>query len=52
MIGKLGRIPEENDQIEIREQGYLFRAVGTDEKRIDKVTVTKLPDEKEKTEGE
>ena len=52
LIGKLGRIPEENDQIEIREQGYLFRAVGTDEKRIDKVTVTKLPDEKEKTEGE
>lgn len=52
LIGKLGRIPEENDEIEIREQGYLFHAVGTDEKRIDKVTVTKLPDEKEKTEGE
>ncbi len=45
LIGQLGRIPEEDEAIEIALCGWLFRIEGIEEKRIDKVFATKLPEE-------
>lgn len=47
LIGQLGRIPEEDEAIEIPLCGWLFRVEGIEEKRIDKVFATKLPEEAE-----
>ena len=45
MIGQLGRIPEEDEVIEMRLCGWLFQVVAFEEKRILKVLATKLPEE-------
>ena len=45
MIGQLGRIPEEDEVIEMRLCGWLFQVEAFEEKRILKVLATKLPEE-------
>jgi len=52
LIGQLGRIPEEDEAIELPICGWLFRAEGVEEKRIEKVFATKLPEEAEEAASE
>lgn len=51
LIGQLGRIPEDDETIEIALHGWLFRVETFEEKRILKVLASKLPEE-EPTEEE
>lgn len=52
LIGQLGRIPVEDEAIELPICGWLFRAEGVEEKRIEKVFATKLPEEAEEAASE
>lgn len=52
LIGQLGRIPEEDETIELPLCGWLFRAEGVEEKRIEKVFAAKLPEEAEEVASE
>ena len=45
LIGQLGRIPEEDEQIEIPLSGWMFSVEAFEEKRIVKVIASKLPEE-------
>ena len=45
LIGQLGRIPEDDEVIEMRLCGWLFQVEAFEEKRILKVLATKLPEE-------
>lgn len=47
LIGQLGRIPEEDETLEMQLGGWLFQIEGIEEKRIDKVFASKLPEETE-----
>lgn len=47
IIGQLGRIPEDDEVIEMSLQGWLFRVEAFEEKRILKVLATKLPPEED-----
>lgn len=44
LISKIDKIPEENDKISINENGYTFRVLKIENKMIQKVLVTKLPE--------
>jgi len=44
LIGRLGRIPEDDEMIEMELHGWLFRVEIFEEKRILKVLASKLPD--------
>lgn len=46
LIGQLGRIPEDDEIIEIPLHGWLFQVEAFEEKRILKVIASKLPEEK------
>ncbi len=56
LIDRMDKVPEEDDHSEIAEQGYSFQILSVANKIIDKVKVTKLPQEnaaqKEETEKE
>lgn len=43
MLYELGRLPYENEDIDIRYQGYSFKAKGTKDKMVDQVNITKVP---------
>ncbi|MBR2852470.1 MAG: HlyC/CorC family transporter, partial [Anaerotignum sp.] len=45
LIGQLGRIPEDDEVIEIILHGWLFQVEAFEEKRILKVLASKLPEE-------
>lgn len=45
LIGQMGRIPEDDEQPEIAVGGWLFRVENIEEKRIEKVIATRLPQE-------
>lgn len=45
LIGQLGRIPDEEESIEIPLCGWSFRVEGVEERRIEKVFAVKLPEE-------
>ena len=45
LIGRLGRIPEDDEMIEMELQGWLFQVEVFEEKRILKVLASKLPEE-------
>ena len=45
LIGQLGRIPEDDEEIEIAVHGWLFQVEAFEEKRILKVLASKLPEE-------
>lgn len=45
LISKLDRIPDENENSEIREYGYSFKIMNVEKNVIQSVLVTKLPDE-------
>ena len=45
LIGCLGRIPEDDEVIEIVVHGWLFQVEAFEEKRILKVLASKLPEE-------
>lgn len=47
LISKLARIPEEDEQFEIKANGYSFKALSVHNKIIEKVLVTKLMEEQE-----
>ncbi|MBQ2879503.1 MAG: HlyC/CorC family transporter [Anaerotignum sp.] len=49
LIGRLGRIPEDDEMIEMELHGWLFRVEIFEEKRILKVLASKLPDVTEMT---
>ncbi len=46
LIGRLGRIPEEGEKPEIAVENFCFRIEGIEEKRIDKVYVSRIKEEK------
>ena len=50
LIGQLGRIPEDDEVIEISLHGWLFQVEAFEEKRILKVLASKLPEEEEMAE--
>ena len=45
LIGQLGRIPEDDEVIEMALMGWLFQVEAFEEKRILKVLASKLPEE-------
>lgn len=45
LISKLDRIPEENEEFEVVVQGYNFKILTVNNKMIQRVLVTKLPEE-------
>lgn len=45
LIGQMGRIPEDDEQPEVAVGGWLFRIENIEEKRIEKVIATRLPQE-------
>lgn len=45
LIGQMGRIPEDDEQPEVAVGGWLFRVENIEEKRIEKVIATRLPQE-------
>ena len=45
LIGRLGRIPEDDEVIEMELHGWLFQVEAFEEKRIMKVLASKLPEE-------
>ena len=47
LIGQLGRIPEDDEVIEIALHGWLFQVEAFEEKRILKVLASKLPEEEQ-----
>lgn len=49
LIAKMDKIPEENEQFETIVDGYLFKLLSVQNKMIQSVLVTKLPEEKENT---
>ena len=52
LIGRLGRIPEDDEMIEMELQGWLFQVEVFEEKRILKVLASKLPEEVVEEEAE
>lgn len=50
LIGRLGRIPEEDEKPEISVGGWLFQVEGIEEKRIEKVHAVRLSEEAEDVE--
>lgn len=50
LIGRLGRIPEEDEKPEISVGGWLFQVEGIEEKRIEKVHAVRLSEEAEEAE--
>lgn len=46
LIGRLGRIPDEEEKPEIAVGGWLFQVESIEEKRIEKVHTVRLPEEK------
>ncbi len=52
LISLLDRIPEEGEQPEVRYQGYRFSVLKVENKMIDSVRVTKLPDEEAEPEND
>ena len=56
LVYRLDKVPEEDEHSEIQEKGYSFQILSVANKIIDKVKVTKLPQEdeadKEETEKE
>ena len=46
LVCRMDKVPEEDDHSEIIEQGYSFQILSVANKIIDKVKVTKLPEEK------
>ena len=51
LISRLDRIPDEDEQPEVRYQGYLFSVIKVENKMIHSVRVTKLPEEEPSTEN-
>ena len=47
LIGRLGRIPEDDEVIEVEVHGWLFQVEEFEEKRILKVLASKLPEEEQ-----
>ena len=47
LIGRLGRIPEDDEVIEMELHGWLFQVEAFEEKRIMKVLASKLPEEEQ-----
>lgn len=47
MLYEYGRLPEENDNIRISYQGFLFEAMERDDRMIKKVRIRKLPEEQQ-----
>lgn len=45
LIGQMGRIPEDDEQPEVAVGGWLFRIENIEEKRIERVIATRLPQE-------
>lgn len=45
LIGQMGRIPEDDEQPEVAVGGWLFRIENIEEKRIERVVATRLPQE-------
>ena len=45
LISKLDRIPEEDEEFEVEVEGYLFKILSVSNKMIQRVLVTKLPEE-------
>ena len=45
LISKLDRIPEDDEEFEINEQGYQFKILAVSNRMIQRVLVTKLPEE-------
>lgn len=45
LISKLDRIPDENEAFEVEVEGYLFKILSVSNKVIQRVLVTKLPEE-------
>lgn len=52
LISKLDRIPEEDEEFEVEVEGYLFQILSVSNKMIQRVLVTKLPEEEPETEEE
>ena len=52
LIGQLGRIPEDDEVIEMALHGWLFQVEAFEEKRIMKVLASKLPEVEEMVEEE
>ena len=52
LISLLDRIPEEGEQPDVRYQGYRFSVLKVENKMIDSVRVTKLPDEEAEPEND
>ncbi len=47
LIGQLGRIPEDDEKPEVSVGGWLFRIENIEEKRIEKIFASRLPEEAE-----
>ena len=45
MLYELGRLPHENEKIDITYKGYNFETIGIKDKMIDKVRITKVENE-------
>ena len=45
MLYELGRLPYENEKIDITYKGYNFETIGIKDKMIDKVRITKVENE-------
>lgn len=52
MISRMDRIPEPDEQFDVDFQGYHFKILSVENKMIQSVLVTKLPEETEETEKE
>ena len=52
LIGRLGRIPEDDEVIEVEVHGWLFQVEAFEEKRILKVLASKLPEEEAEEDAE
>lgn len=50
MISRMDRIPEPDEQFDVDYQGYHFKILSVENKMIQSVLVTKLPEENEETE--
>lgn len=49
LISRLGKIPDDDDRVEIRAFGYCFQILLVEDKMIQKVFVTKIPLEEDKS---
>ena len=47
MLYELGRLPYENEKINITYKGYSFETIGIKDKMVDKVRITKVENEKQ-----